>query len=177
MARVTIRFYAELGDFLPPARQQLDFGHVTRRDESVKDMIEALGVPHTEVDLILVNGRSVDFSHRVEEGDHVSVFPVFESLDITPLLQVRTRPLRETRFVLDTHLGRLATYLESLGFDTLYREDYDDEDLVRLSVEERRILLTQNRALVEREAVTHGYCVRESNPRRQLDEILLRFDL
>jgi len=177
VARVKIRFYAELGDFLPPDRRQVDFGHGIRNEESVGDIIETLGVPHTEVELIMVNGRSVDFSHRVEEGDRVSVFPVFESLDITPLLRVRTRPLRETRFVLDTDLRGLARHLRALGFDTLYREDCDVEALVRLSAEERRILLTRDKALVERDAVTHGYCVRESDPRRQLDEILRRFDL
>ena len=112
MARVTFRFYAELGDYLPPARRQGDFTQVsTGREESVKDRIEALGVPHTKVDLVLVNGRSVDFSHVLEDGDRISVFPVFESLHITPLLRLRARPLRETRFVLDTHLGSLATSL------------------------------------------------------------------
>ena len=140
-------------------------------------MIEALGVPHTQVDLILVDGWSVDFSYRVAPGDRISVFPVFESVDITPLLEVRPRPLRQTRFVLDTHLGRLATYLRLMGFDTLYRNDYDDSELVRISVGETRILLTRDRGLLKRRALTHGYSVRETNPRRQLGEVLDRFDL
>jgi uncharacterized protein with PIN domain len=177
MALVTIRFYAELNDFLEPNRRQLAFEQTSTGRQSIKDMIEALGVPHTEVDLILVNGRSVDFSYLVEERDRISVFPVFESVDIKPLVRVRPRPLRVTRFVLDTHLGRLATYLRLLGFDSLYRNDFDDAELVRISTGERRALLTRDRGVLKRKAVTHGYYVRETHPRRQLVEVLRRFDL
>jgi uncharacterized protein with PIN domain len=171
------RFYAELNDFLPPARRFVAFRESFEVSGSVKDMIESLGVPHTEVDLILANGESVDFSYLVRDGDRISVYPVFESIDITPLLRVRPRPLRQTRFVLDVHLGRLANYLRMLGFDTLYRNDYRDEELARVSRDEERILLTRDRNLLKRRAVEHGYCVRETRPRRQLLEVLERFDL
>lgn len=174
---ITLRFYAELNDHLAPERRQVAFEVAATGRGSVGEVIEALGVPRAEVDLVLVEGRSVDLSHPVGEGDRVSVFPVFESLDITPVLEVRERPLRRTRFVLDTHLGRLATYLRLLGFDALYRNDYDDPELVRVSVDERRILLTRDRALLERRELTHGYSVRETSPRRQLAEVVERFDL
>ena len=108
MIRVSIRFYAELNDFLPRRRRQVSFEHVLSEHASVKHVIETLGVPHTEVDLVLVNGESMDFAYRVQDGDRISVYPVFESFDISALGRVRPRPLRETRFVLDVHLGRLA---------------------------------------------------------------------
>ncbi|MBN1994799.1 MAG: Mut7-C ubiquitin/RNAse domain-containing protein [Anaerolineae bacterium] len=171
------RFYAELNDFLPPAKKQRFFSHSFVLRASVKDMIEALGVPHTEIDLILVNGRSVDFSYPVQDGDRISVYPVFESLDITPLVRLRPEPLRETRFVLDVHLGRLAAYLRMFGFDTLYRNDYNDDELARISSSNGRILLTRDRGLLKRSIVTHGYCLRATNPRQQLIEVLRRFDL
>lgn len=177
MKRVWFRFYAELNDFLPAARRQVAFCHVFAGRVAVKDMIEALGVPHTEVDLILVDGRSVDFSYLVQAGDRVSVYPVFEAIDIAPLVRVRPAPLREPRFVLDTHLGQLASYLRMLGFDTLYRNDYADDELARVSSQEGRILLTRDRGLLKRGAVTHGYCVRATDPRRQVVEVLRRFDL
>jgi uncharacterized protein len=123
MIHVTFRFYAELNQFLPPPRRQVPAVRQLRERASVKDVIEAVGVPHTEVDLILVNGHSVDFAYRVQDGDRISVYPVFEALDITPVLRVRPKPLREPHFVLDTHLGKLAVYLRLLGFDTLYRND------------------------------------------------------
>jgi hypothetical protein len=175
--RASFRFYAELNDFLPPERRMVSFDHEFQRPGSVKDMVEAIGVPHTEVDLILVNGESVDFSYLVQGGDRISVYPVFESLDITSLLRVRPEPLRRIRFVLDTHLGRLAAYLRLMGFDSLYRNDYSDQELAEISRGERRILLTRDRGLLKRSQVTHGYCVRATAPKEQLVEVFQRFDL
>ncbi|MBP8974581.1 MAG: Mut7-C ubiquitin/RNAse domain-containing protein [Anaerolineae bacterium] len=177
MSQATFRFYAELNDFLPSSRRQVPFAHRFDGRVSIKDMIESLGVPHTEVDLILVNGESVDFRYLVQDGDRISVYPVFESFDITPLLRVRPRPLRRPRFVLDVHLGRLAGYLRLLGFDVLYSSDCDDATLAALSRDERRTLLTRDRGLLKRRQVTHGYCVRATNPREQVREVLRRFDL
>ena len=177
MKQAHFRFYAELNDLLPADKRQVTFMHPFPNRVSVKDMTEALGVPHTEVDLILVNGESVDFSYRVQDGDRISVYPVFESIDITPLVRLRPQPLREPRFVLDTHLGRLSRYLRMLGFDTLYRNDYADEELAQISSDERRILLTRDPGLLKRSVVTHGHWIRESDPQRQVRQVLQRFDL
>jgi uncharacterized protein len=177
MGAAFFRFYAELNDFLSPDRRQIESIHFFEGRVSIKDMIESLGVPHTEVDLILVKSESVDFSYIVQDGDRISVYPVFEAVDITPLVRVRPQPLREVRFVLDNHLGKLATYLRLLGFDTLYRNDYNDEALAQISVEEERILLTRDRGLLKRGDITHGYCVRATDPERQLFEVIRRFDL
>jgi uncharacterized protein with PIN domain len=177
LQKVQLRFYAELNDFLPPQQQGVAFLHTFDLPGSVKDLIETVGVPHTEVDLILANGESVDFGYRVRDGDRISVYPVFETLDITPVLRVRPEPLRRIRFVLDTHLGRLAAYLRLMGFDALYRNDYADEELARISESERRIILTKDRGLLKRRQVTHGYCVRAMDPRHQLVEVFRRFDL
>ncbi len=171
------RFYAELNDFLPPERRQVAFSHSFSGHQTVKDMIESLGVPHTEVDLILANGESVDFTYRPSSGDRISVYPVFEALDIAPLLQVRPEPLREPKFVLDTHLGRLAAYLRMLGFDALYRNSFSDEELAEISAGQHRILLTRDRGLLKRSMVTHGYLVRSIDPPQQVEEVLSRFDL
>ena len=177
MNSAEFRFYAELNDFLQPARRQVAFVHAFDGRPAIKDTIEALGVPHPEVELILVDGESVDFAHPLEDRARVSVYPIFESLDITPIVRVRPQPLRETRFVLDTHLGRLAAYLRMLGFDTLYRNDYRDSELAGISARERRVLLTRDRGLLRRSAVTRGYCVRHDHPREQLAEVVRRFDL
>ncbi len=176
-SRAVLRFYAELCDFLPPEKKQTAFSHVFFGQPTVKDMIESLGVPHTEVDLILANDLSVDFIYRVKNGDRISVYPMFEAFNISPVLKVRPDPLRETRFVLDTHLGKLARYLRMLGFDTLYRNDYTDDILAHISSTNRRILLTRDRGLLKRSIVTHGYLVRNEQARAQLKEVLQRFDL
>jgi uncharacterized protein with PIN domain len=177
MKTASIRFYAELNDFLPQRDRHKTLPHVFNGRESVKDAIESHGVPHTEIDLILVNGLSVTFSHSIEDGDRISVYPVFEAIDIQSLVLVRPRALRDVRFVLDTHLGRLASYLRMAGFDTLYRNDYRDQELADVSAGERRVLLTRDQALLKRRNVTHGYWLRETRPRRQLIEILRCFDL
>lgn len=175
--QIHIRFYEELNDFLPPQQRKVEFVHPFQQAGSIKDLIESLGIPHTEVDLILVNGVSVDFDYLVQNNDCISVYPVFEALDISPLTHLRPQPLRITRFVLDTHLGRLAAYMRMLGFDTLYRNDYDDPELVEISVNEHRILLTCDKQLLMRKQLHHGYYVRQRQPQKQLLEILQRFDL
>lgn len=177
MSRATFRFYGQLNDFLPFVRKQVTFTHVFEGRASIKDMIESLGVPHPEIDLIIVNGEPVDFSYLVQPGDRIGVYPYFESLDISPILRVRPEPLLIARFVLDTHLGKLATYLRLLGFDTLYRNDYPDEALAHLSSTQQRILLTRDRGLLKRSIVTHGYCIRHIEPRQQVIEVLRRFKL
>jgi uncharacterized protein with PIN domain len=177
MPEARFRFYAELNDFLPRERRFTEFPYRFLDIATVKDRIESFGVPHTEVDLILVNSESVDFAHRVRDGDRVSVYPVFEALDVSGVTRLRPEPLRTPRFVLDTHLGRLAAYLRMLGFDALYRNSYTDEELVAVSVRERRILLTRDLGLLKRSAVTHGSFVRETDVRRQTVEVVERFHL
>ncbi len=177
MKRAWFRFYAELNDFLAPEWRARTFEHSFWVGAAVKDLIESFGVPHTEVDLVLVNGESADFGRLIEDGDRVSVYPVFESIDITPLERLRPTPLRDTRFVADAHLGRLAAYLRMLGFDTAYRSDWADAELARISPEERRVLLTRDRALLMRSQVTHGYAVRATQPLEQAAEVTQRFDL
>jgi len=176
-ARASFRFYAELNDHLPSRTQWRLVEKQFIVPASVKDMIESLGVPHTEVDLVLVNGESSDFSRLVENGDRVAVYPMFESIDIAPILRVRPQPLRAPKFVLDVHLGRLAAYLRMLGFDTVYANRASDLELVRISAQQRRILLTRDRGVLKHSAVTHGYWLRETNSRRQAAEVVRRFDL
>lgn len=177
MASAVFRFYAELNDFLPPARRRQDLALQFAAPAPVRHLIEVCGVPHTEVEVILVNGLSVGLDHRIEDQDRVSVYPMFEALDVTPLLRLRDRPLRTPRFVVDAHLGRLGRYLRLLGFDTLYANDYGDRRLVAISVRERRVLLTRDRALLMRRELTHGCYVRADACPKQLAYLIRRLDL
>ena len=177
MPRAAFRFYAELNDHLALANRHRTLYRAFTVPGSVKDLIESFGVPHTEVDLVTVNGESEEFSRLVQDGDRVAVYPVFEALDIAVATRLRPRPLREPKFVLDVHLGRLAAYLRMLGLDAAYSNAADDAELARISAEQRRILLTRDRGLLMRSAVTHGYWLRQTAPRRQTAEIVRRFDL
>jgi histidine ammonia-lyase len=163
MAVAEFRFYEELNDFLAPARRRRSFEYDCAPHATVKHAVEALGVPHTEIELILVNGESVDFSYRVATGDRISVYPMFEALDVTPLLRVRARPLRTPRFIADAHLGALAKYLRAAGFDALYRNDYHDREVAAIAAAEHRIVLSRDRALLMRKEITHGcFALRET---------------
>ncbi len=170
------RFYADLNAFLPYDRRGAAFVHTFEERASIKDMIESLGVPHTEVDLLLINGESAGFDVIVQDGDRVSVYPRFTALAIGDISRVRPGPA-ELRFVLDVHLGKLAAYLRLLGFDATLPDDHDDANLARISEAEHRILLTRDRGLLKRRQVTHGYCPRSTVPREQLIEVVRRFDL
>ena len=173
----SFRFYEELNDFLAPAERKRPIDYRFDGSPAIKDPIERLGVPHIEIDLIIVDGRSVGFDYRLGHGDRVAVYPVFESLDITPLLRLRARPLRVTRFVVDVNLGKLARRLRMLGFDTVYGNRLEDDEIVAISQRERRIILTRDRRLLFRKAVTHGYWLRSDDPGRQLEEVVARLDL
>jgi uncharacterized protein with PIN domain len=177
MVTATFRFYEELNDFLAPFRRKQEFTVPCAQAATTKHMIEALGVPHTEVELILVNGQSVDFSYLLQDGDRVAVYPRFEAIDVTPLLRVREQPLRNPRFVADAHLGGLARMLRMLGFDTLYDNHFDDDEIVVIAERDGRIVLTRDRELLKRRAVTHGCYVHTLKPEAQLREIIDRLDL
>ncbi|HOT44564.1 MAG TPA: Mut7-C RNAse domain-containing protein [Spirochaetota bacterium] len=177
MYRVTIRFYEELNDFLPAASRKKDIDFEFRGRRSVKDLIESFGVPHVEVDLILVNGESVGFSQIVADGDRISVYPVFETLDVGTVTRLRPDPLRDPRFVLDVHLRKLARRLRLMGFDVDYHPDRDDDALADIAEREGRILLSRDRQLMMRRKVSRGLYVRNTDPDLQVDEVLERLDL
>ena len=127
------RFYEELNDFLKPEQRKQTVPYRFDGHPGIKDPIEALGVPHVEVDLIVVNGESVGFDYQLRDGDRVAVYPVFEALDIAPAVKLRDAPLRRTAFVVDVNLGRLARMLRLLGFDVLFSNAYGDDEIVAIA--------------------------------------------
>ena len=177
MVMASFRFYEELNEFLAPQRRGREFACPCARAATTKHMIEALGVPHTEVELVLVNGESVGFDRQLREGDRVAVYPKFEAFDVTPLLRVRGQALRVTRFVADAHLGGLAHLLRMAGFDTLYDNHFRDEEIERIAAEQERIVLTRDRDLLKRRTITHGCYVHALRTELQLREIFERLDL
>ena len=171
------RFYEELNDFLPPEFIKIVYPYSFNGTPSVKNSIEAIGIPHTEVDLILVDGKSVDFEHQLKGGEFVSVYPVFESIDISPIIRLRAKPLRKIRFIVDANLGKLAKKLRLLGFDTLYKNDFDDDEIVRISIAEKRIILTRDFGILKYGNVTHGTWIRSDDPKTQVNEVISRLQL
>ncbi len=163
--KATFTFTGVLNDFLPHYRKNSTFSLEFEPHQSIKHLIESLGVPHTEFGRVLVEAEETDSANRLQEGDQVTVYPAEFLVGDEP------------RFILDNHLGQLATYLRMLGFDSLYRNDYEDDELSRVAVGEGRVLLTRDRRLLMRKAITLGYCLHHTDPRQQAMEVLRRFKL
>lgn len=179
MASATIRVHGDLRDFLPAGHGDEGVTRAVDGRPSVKDVLEAIGVPHPEVAAIAVNGEPVGFAHRLGDGDRVEAWPrdVAAALGLGPVLMATAADADDPRFVADGHLGRLAAYLRMLGFDTWYRNDADDERLARVAADEDRILLTRDRGLLKRGIVRRGAFVRADRPVEQLVEVARRFGL
>ncbi|MBW7882780.1 MAG: Mut7-C ubiquitin/RNAse domain-containing protein [Caldilineaceae bacterium] len=177
MFEATFRFYGVLNDFLPTEQRGQPIDIAVEEKAAVKHPIEALGVPHPEVEAILVNRRPVDFFYHVRAGDRVDVYPYDWLSQLAGYVALRPPVPAPVCFVADSHLGQLASYLRLLGFDTLYRNDYSDAELAQISAEDGRVLLTRDRGLLKHKIVVFGYCVRETQPRRQLISVLRRFEL
>ena len=177
LRKSVFRFYEELNDHLPENIKKKDFTYEFTGRPSVKNTIQAIGIPHSEVDLILINGNPVDFDYQMQGGEKIAVYPVFESLDISPLARLRPKPLREPRFIVDVNLGKLALKLRLLGFDTLFRNDFEDDEIVEIALREKRIILTRDKGILKQNAVTHGYFLRNDDPKKQLKELVERLQL
>ena len=164
------RFYAELADFLPAHRRGRVFRHDVSPTQSVKHVIEALGVPHTEIGLLLVNGNPATLDERLETSDRVAIYPALSHL---------MPPAHGgcCRFAADAHLGRLARYLRFAGFDTLWDNAWKDADLVAVATEEERVVLTRDRDLLMHRALLSGCYVRGKDTMEQLTEITHRYAL
>jgi uncharacterized protein with PIN domain len=177
MTQTRFRFFAELNDFLPENRRQRAFTYTVPGNPSVKDAIEAIGVPHTEIALVRINGRRQGFEAVIDEGDEVVVYPVFSKLDLdNPTNLYAVRPPDPVRFIADVHLGKLAAWLRMLGFDTAYGQE-SDQALAARSRSENRIMLTRDIGLLKRNQVQFGYYIRSTDPQKQIIGVLNRFHL
>ncbi|MBW2176962.1 MAG: Mut7-C ubiquitin/RNAse domain-containing protein [Deltaproteobacteria bacterium] len=147
--KTTFRFYEELNDFLPVHRKKVDFDVKFEGKRSINDIIESLGAPHTEIDLILVNGKSVDFHF----------------------------PLRRTKFITDVHLGKIAKYMRVLGFDVYYNSLLSIREIIEISKKENRIILTTSRKLLKFKDVSHGIFIRPAATTKQIKRIIDYLDI
>jgi hypothetical protein len=170
-------FHDELNDFLPPEQRRQTIRYHFYGHPGIKDPIEVFGVPHTEVDFIVVNGQPAGFNYQLQAGDRAEVYPVFKYPDIPLAFRLREKTSPNPRFILDVNLGKLAKRMRLLGFDCLYRNNYRDADVVKIAVNGQRIVLTRDRRLLYVKHINHGYWVRAVDVESQVDEVLRRFDL
>jgi len=177
MVTATFRFYGELNDFLARERRGRAFATPCARAATTKHMVEALGVPHTEVELVLVNGEPAGLDDILEDGDRVAVYPRFTLLPMADVARLDQRPPGRVRFVADAHLGGLARLLRMAGFDTIYRNTLHDAEIEAIALDEGRAVLTRDRELLKRRGIGYGCYVRALKAEAQLREVVDRFGL
>ena len=165
MSTAYFSLLGRLQDFLKRDQRGKKISLEFRGRQSIKHVVESLGVPHPEIGVIQVNGQEASLGTITQDSDQVEVYPVSNGCPVEP------------RFLLDGHLGRLVAYLRMLGFDCLYRNNYDDDQLAEIAQRENRILLSRDRRLLMRKTVTYGYCLRSLDSLEQLNEVIERFDL
>lgn len=158
------RFHGCLEDFLPPEQRKQFIPYSFPGNPAIKDPVEALGVPHSEVGGIEVNGHTVELRYQLQDSDRVEVFP-------------RDALTADPRFIVDVNLGKLARYLRLLGFDTEWRNDLRDKEIVAVSTRKQRTILTRDRRLLFHREIRHGYWIRAVNPNLQAPEVLNRLDV
>jgi uncharacterized protein len=173
--RLRLTFHGDL-DFFLRSKSTRFVERILSERRSIKDAIESCGVPHTEVDLILINREPVGFS-RVLEGDaEIEVYPmVAERCTFFPQNRLQSSNIQQ--FVADDHLGKLVRDLRLLGLDILYDSAAEDRQLLDLVTASTRALLTHDRRLLMHAVVRHGCYLRSQQPLAQTAEVLRRFDL
>jgi len=177
MGKAVFRFYEELNEHLSPGRRKRDFEVSFQGKKTVQEVIETLGVPSGEVDLLLLNGRSAALNDMVREGDRISVYPVFEALNIKGVSRVRKKPLRKLKFIVDKDLGELAECLQAMGLDACFRGNLGTEQTLRVAKEEGRILLTRERDLPGSQGVDRLIVLKPGSLHAQVTQVIHALDL
>ncbi|MCX7820547.1 MAG: Mut7-C ubiquitin/RNAse domain-containing protein [Brevinematales bacterium] len=175
MNRLYVRLYGNLNQ-LVEQKYQTSFVYTFLLDTTLKDVIESIGIPHTEIGLILLDNKSVGWKTKVRDKARVSFFPLFYSFDVSKISKVYVK-LPKLKFICDVHLGKLAKYLRIMGFDCLYENNYKDEEIIKIGTSERRIILTMDRGILKNSKVKYGALIRSKNLRDQLRELDERFNI
>jgi uncharacterized protein with PIN domain len=173
---IQVRFYGELKDFLAAPLRGRRFSYLIKGCPSVKDTLEAIGVPHVAIDMILINGAPCDFSCQLREGDEVRVYPTGYRLKTKRASHLQSPP-PQLRFVVDSHLGKLVRHLRLLGFDCRYKNVFPDQEIARVAVREQRIVLTRDKGLLKYKCLRWAYWVRSPDPEKQVREVVKHFGL
>jgi len=171
MNTAKFRFHDELNDFLKSHRKN-SFDFNFEGNPSVKDIIESFGIPHVEVDVIIANSVSVLFNYNLKDGDDISVHPSIKNINSHDIIHLKEILNGVPIFIVDIQLGKLARYLRMLGFDALYDNKYDSKDVVKISREQNRTILTRNIFLLKNSAVTKGYWIRSQDPHQQVLQVM-----
>jgi len=175
ITKARYRFYGSLNIFLRENKRYRCFVHRVKGRPAIKDTLESLGVVHPEIDSILANGKSVSFTYKVNDGDLICVYPLNFKLNKRKLKHLQPKIPNPAKFVIDSHVGKLARHMRLLGFDSVYKRNFPDAHIVQTAIKEKRIVLTRDIGLLKNKRVQHGYWLRTTDPQRQIIEVLKFF--
>ena len=168
LSAAVFRFHAELERFIARERRGIAFAYECARAATLKQAIESLGVPHTELGRIIVNTQQATLDRIVREGDLVQAFPY----------EPGTAPFAEPlAFIADAHLGGLARMLRMLGFDAEFDNALHDREIIEQAAAEKRVVLTRDRELLKCREILRGCFVHALKPEMQLREVARRYGL
>lgn len=171
------QFHGSLNDFLRKRQRNQVVVYNFKGAPAIKDAIEAMGVPHPEVDMILVNNQPVSFQFRLRHEDKVAVYPVEEERTWPDSYSLGKQNPPPHRYILDVHLGTLAKSMRMLGLDTYYETDLSDNTIAQIAKEQQRVVLTRDVGLLKQKSIEWGYWLRSQHTDKQLEEVIRRFDL
>jgi len=174
---IAIEFSPGLQDLLRHGVKGAAVEYRLERRASIKDIIESLGIPHTEIGAIVVDGKERDFGCIPKPGETVQVSEITAPFDVTRPSLLRPAPLTAVKFVVDVNVGRLAALLRLTGFDAAYHNALGDRRIAGLAHRENRVVLSKDRALLKRSKIQFGRLVRAIHPEQQLVETLQFFGL
>ncbi|MFD1186155.1 Mut7-C RNAse domain-containing protein [Pontibacter rugosus] len=177
MNTASFRFHGALQDFLKKRERDQTISYTFKGAPAVKDAIEAMGVPHPEVDVILLNKKPATLQQAISAGDEVDVFPVDAKYNWPVGYSFSKNHPAPKRFILDVHLGTLAKSMRMLGVKTYYQTDLSDNTIAQLAQEQQLVVLTRDIGLLKQKVITWGYWLRSQHTQEQLEEVIRRFDL
>lgn len=177
MEAIFLHFDRGFDFFIPSVHSGKTIRLTQSRQASIKDIIESLGVPHTEVGKILVNGVEVGFSHIPRSSETLTICSISPPFDITRKTRLRPHSFDMIRFVADVNVGKLAKLLLRLGFDTEYSNAFSDEAVAEIASRNKRVVLTRDTSLLKRKKVIFAKRIRQERPESQLKEVLEYFGL
>lgn len=173
----SFKFYFSLNDFLPAQKRESRINYLFQGTPSIKDAIESLGIPHTEIDVILVQRKPVDLTYQLKDKNDVEVYPVMPE-DIFPnKYSLFQGCLTKDKFVLDVHLGKLGKAMRIMGIDTFMKQDLSDKMIASIAENENRVVLTRDIGLLKHKAIECGYWLRSQQWHEQFKEVVQRFHL
>jgi len=172
---IRITFYGDLHTFL--SRRFSSFFCRVKDRPSIKNLVESLGVPHTEVDALFANGKAVGFSYLVCDKDSVRVYPDSSRVRFAPVKKLQPSNLRNPKFIVDVHLGKVAKMLRLLGFDVFFDSLMDDGGILDESLKNKRIILTRDRGILKQRQARYGYYVRGDTLKDRMKGIIKRYEL